>query len=498
MSRFRMYPTPEQEQAMLRHCADARLTWNLCLQQQKMYQKMPYGPNAPKKNKSLAKALGKHDVGPMTKKQRLALVEYMKTYVPEEKKPYVGCETEGKHNHGPKEYSGPHTFAGTGACRTGKNTPPSWVEQGRQLTEARKEIDWLAEGGYDVQNNGIRDFAQAMKNFFGGSHRFPTFRTRDDNGFLCAKTNSTKGLKVYNKSNGAIRVDKIGWVKVRFFSQGKDAIPDFKSVRITLDNTGKWHAAVVSVPDTIDGPQDNSIVGIDLGIVHTVALSDGTFFDMPDRLRKEKRRAQKNLSRTEKGSNRRQRAKLRLAKKAQREANIKKAFIEQVTTHIARTYDTIVIEDLKVKNMTRSAKGTIEEPGTNVKQKSGLNRSILEQNWAMFRARLEYKAKGRVIAVNPAYTSQTCYDCKYVDKENRTDQATFTCLQCGYSANADTNAARNIAEVASVTARGAFSSLDAATKRESETVGSETVSLAETVVEDLSAKKLSRKRASVT
>jgi putative transposase len=95
--------------------------------------------------------------------------------------------------------------------------------------------------------------------------------------------------------------------------------------------------------------------------------------------------------------------------------------------------------------MVRSARGTVDAPGLNVRQKAGLNRSILQQGWGQFASYLQYKAPGRVEKVDPAYTSQRCSQCGNVDKNSRKSQALFECTSCGYSASADVNAARNIA-----------------------------------------------------
>ena len=115
----------------------------------------------------------------------------------------------------------------------------------------------------------------------------------------------------------------------------------------------------------------------------------------------------------------------------------------QHSRKLADTAHTVVIEDLNTKAMTRSAKGTVEEPGTNVKQKAGLNREILKSNWGRLERNLAYKA-GALVKVDPAYTSQTCAVCQHVDKENRRTQAVFQCTACGHTANADHNAAINI------------------------------------------------------
>src|SRR5262249_19440341 len=105
--------------------------------------------------------------------------------------------------------------------------------------------------------------------------------------------------------------------------------------------------------------------------------------------------------------------------------------------------------------MTASAKGSVEKPGRGVRQKAGLNRGILAAGWGRLVARLEDKAPGRVVRVNPAFTSQRCSACGVVDRRARESQAVFRCRACGYVANADVNAARNIDQAAghAVTAR---------------------------------------------
>ena len=113
----------------------------------------------------------------------------------------------------------------------------------------------------------------------------------------------------------------------------------------------------------------------------------------------------------------------------------------------------IRVEALDITAMTRSAKGTIARPGRNVAAKAGLNRGILGSGWGLLVQRLEDKAPGRVEKVNPAYTSQRCSACGHVDRDSRKSQARFRCTACGYAANADVNAARNIAAGHAVKAR---------------------------------------------
>jgi putative transposase len=114
----------------------------------------------------------------------------------------------------------------------------------------------------------------------------------------------------------------------------------------------------------------------------------------------------------------------------------------------------IRVEDLKIANMTRSARGSAAEPGRNVRQKATLNREILRSGWGLLVARLQDKAPGRVQKVRPAYTSQRCSACGHIAAGSRESQALFRCVACGYTLNADVNAARNIAAGHAVTARG--------------------------------------------
>ncbi|HEJ9401396.1 TPA: transposase, partial [Proteus mirabilis] len=158
-------------------------------------------------------------------------------------------------------------------------------------------------------------------------------------------------------------------------------------------------------------------------------------------------RLQRKLSRKIKFSANWQKQKRKIQRLHSHIANIRKDSLHKVTSEISKNHAMIVIEDLKVSNMSKSAKGTTERHGRNVKAKSGLNRSILEQGWYEMRRQLEYKQLwrgGQVLAIPPAYTSQKCACCGHTAKENRQSQSQFECLECGYTANADINAARNI------------------------------------------------------
>jgi transposase len=150
-----------------------------------------------------------------------------------------------------------------------------------------------------------------------------------------------------------------------------------------------------------------------------------------------------------------------------RNGDARKDWVEKSSTEIARSFDVIRIEDLRVKHMTRSAKGTVETPGRRVRQKAGLNRAILRSGWGMFATRLEHKAFGRVDKVNPAFTSTRCSGCGHVAAESRKSQALFACVACGMTDNADVNAAKNIIAAGhAVTARGGMVLSDLPVNRE--------------------------------
>ncbi|MGE5136646.1 MAG: RNA-guided endonuclease InsQ/TnpB family protein [Gemmatimonadota bacterium] len=331
--------------------------------------------------------------------------------------------------------------------RPGRRTAPGYCAQAAQLTEARKEHEWLAAGSVTVQQQALRDFDQAMRNYLVGTHRKPTWRKAGRHeGFriVAVKPSHVRRL---NRKTGEVFVPKAGWVRLRW----SRAVPAARSYRVTRDCAGRWHIAFAAIPEPIPGPGNGTVAGIDRGVAVTLALSDGTTFQAPATRPVE--RVQRRLSRARRGSNRRARLKKRLARLHARNVDARKDWAEKASTQIARRYDLIRIEDLKVRNMTRSARGTIESPGRNVRQKAGLNRAILASGWSLFAARLEQKAPGRLEKVSPAFTSQACSQCGIVDREARESQAVFRCRSCGYCGNADVNAACNIAAGHAVTAR---------------------------------------------
>ncbi|MCK9897116.1 transposase [Frankia sp. AgB32] len=335
---------------------------------------------------------------------------------------------------------------------------PGYSEQSRQLTEARRDNPWLAAGSQIVQQQALRDFAAAMASFFRGSHRRPSLRKKGrSDGFRIVAVKPEDARQI-NRRWGEVRIPKIGWVRFR----RSRAVPQARSYRVTRDRSGRWHVAFAAVPDPVEAPGTGRVIGVDRGVTVSAALSTGELLHCPglrpgerDRLA----RLQRRLARAKRGSNRRARVKAQIARVRAREVDRRKDWVEKTSTELARRYDLIRVEDLPIRSMTRSARGTVESPGRNVRQKAGLNRGILAHGWGLLVERLEQKAPGRVEKIDPAYTSQTCNTCGTRDRGARENQAVFRCRTCGCEANADVNAARNIAlghqwETTWVTARG--------------------------------------------
>ena len=375
MSRYRIQTTQTQKAALLRHCADARYVWNLCVEQESWW-------------------------------------------------------------------------------RAGRGPMPRFAERCRQLTAAREDNPWLAEGSVIVQQQAIRDHAQAMANFFAGTHRPPTWRKAGrDEGFriVALKPGDVRRL---SRNVGVVRVPKAGWMRFRW---SRPIPTGAKSCRITRDAAGRWHVAFAVIPDRVPGPGTGEVVGVDRGVVVPAALSTGELLYAPGlsgRERNRLRRLQRMLARARKGSRRRGEVKHAVARLRAREKDRRKDWAEKASTRLARQFDVICVEHLDITGMTRAAKGSIERPGRNVRAKAGLNRGILGSSWGLLVRRLEDKAPGRVEKINPAYTSQRCSACGRVDAKSRKSQAVFACTACGYACHADVNAARNIAAGHAVTARG--------------------------------------------
>jgi transposase len=308
-----------------------------------------------------------------------------------------------------------------------------------------------------VQQQALRDFARAMTAFFDPRNPAgrPWWRKADrDEGFRIVGRGSQWDVRRLSRKTGEVWVPKAGWVRFRWSRQVPQGV---RSYRVTRDRAGRWHVAFAAIPEPIPAPGNGQAVGIDRGVAVSAALSTGELLRVPGLTGRERNRLgrlERKLARAWRGSHRRAHVKHAIARLRARETDRRKDWAEKTSTGIARRFDVIRVEDLKIGNMTRSARGTGEEPGRNVRQKAGLNRGILASGWGLLARRLHDKAPGRVEKVRPAYTSQRCSACGYIAAGSRGSQALFRRVACGNTLNADVNAARNIAAGHAVTARG--------------------------------------------
>lgn len=359
-----------------------------------------------------------------------------------------------------------------------RKAAPGFAEQCRQLTEARRENEWLRSGNVDVQQQALKDFATAKSARFTSGFGEPTWRKkfrhegfrvigtdrvpeRNEDG--SPKLNAKTGKQVMRRSVvvqklnrrwAQVKVPGCGWVRFRLSVKGNGAkLPDAKTFRVTFRN-GQWHVAFAVIPEPTEAPGTGQVIGIDRGVTITAALSDGRTLNCPQLTVKERakiRKHERRAARAKKGSPEKTAEYAKVAKLKARGANRRKDWCEKTSTDLARSYDLIRFEKLNIKNMTAKAmpKPDPDRPGHYLKNgraaKAGLNRGILAQGWGLLRQRTEHKAPGRVEDVPAPYTSLRCSACGWIDKNSRKSQAEFACSSCGFTCNADLNAATNVA-----------------------------------------------------
>lgn len=314
----------------------------------------------------------------------------------------------------------------------------SWLVEWKNATETQ----WLKNAPSQPLQQLLKDLERAYKNFFQKRAAFPRFKKRGQNDSF----RYPQGVKL-DQENSRIFLPKLGWMRYRNSRQVTGVV---KNVTVS-QSCGKWYISIQTESEVSTPVHPSaSMVGLDAGVAKLATLSDGTVFEPVNSFQKKQKtlaRLQRQLSRKVKFSNNWQKQKRKIQRLHSRIANIRRDYLHKVTTTVSKNHAMIVIEDLKVSNMSKSAAGTVSQPGRNVRAKSGLNRSILDQGWYEMRRQLEYKQLwrgGQVLAVPPAYTSQRCACCGHTAKENRLSQSKFRCQVCGYTANADVNGARNI------------------------------------------------------
>ena len=325
---------------------------------------------------------------------------------------------------------------------------PTFFTLGQRFTQLRNAPghEWLQDYSYNIVRYVCKYLGDAYAAFFDPDrpdHGRPQYK---------AKHYTKPAFTIPSKvriADGSLYIPKRGWMRlgpIRRYADGKPL-----TVRVKQESEGKqpkWYAYIVfEVPEDhpdVCQPAESGAVGVDRNVGQATD-STGALHEIPDTTVEDAKikRYQRRMARQKKGSNRRRGTGGKLRKLQRKRARRRDNATHQISRKIADTAHTVVLEDLNTKAMTKSAKGTVENPGKNVKQKAGLNRAILASGWGQQERKLEYKA-GELRFVNPAYTSQACSRCGHTAKSNRPSQAVFACGACGFRAHADHNAAINI------------------------------------------------------
>ena len=320
-----------------------------------------------------------------------------------------------------------HSFKYTAAA----NRLPGW----------KKKNPFLKKCHSQVLQQSLKDLELAYINFFEKRSNFPKYKKK----FQHDSIRFPQGVEL-DEVKQQIRLPKIGWMGYR---KSRDIIGTIKNVTVSRRGE-KWDVSIQTEYEVVSSAPNPSEIGIDMGVKRFATLSNGGFVEPLNAFKQEQEKLaklQRKLARQKKGSRNSRKTKRKIARLHRYIADSRRDFLHKTSTKIAKNHSIVYVEDLKVSNMSASASGTKESPGKNVKQKSGLNRSILDQGWYGFFQMLSYKLEqrgGKLIKVDPKNTSRTCPRCGLVSAENRKSQATFACIGCGYRSNADEVGAINV------------------------------------------------------
>ena len=321
-----------------------------------------------------------------------------------------------------------------------------YVAMAKHLTAWRNGdvTPWLKDAPVHPLQQALKNLERAYKNFFAQRADFPCFKKKGH----CQSFRYPDAQQFrLDTDNARIFLPKLGWLRLRL---SRPVLG--KPCNATVSHScGKWFVSVQTEREVEQPmPQATSAIGIDMGIARFATFSDGTHLEALNSFKQHEarlRRYQRAMSRKTKFSSNWKKAKARVQRIHTRIGNARRDYLHKATTTISQNHAMVCIEDLQVRNMSKSAAGTAEAPGKNVRAKSGLNKAILDQGWYEFRRQLEYKLTwngGWLIAVAPHNTSRTCPCCGTVSASNRKTQALFACVACGYKENADVVGAINI------------------------------------------------------
>ncbi len=315
----------------------------------------------------------------------------------------------------------------------------------KALTEwkAQPETLWLKETHSQPLQQTLKDLERAYVNFFEQRADFPRFKKKG----MSDSFRYPQGCKL-DQGNSRVFLPKLGWIRYR---NSRQVLGEVCNVTISQSG-GKWFASIQTRREVGAVQPTGGIVGLDTGIARFVTLSDGSHLDPLNSFKKHQQRLkryQRRMARKVKFSQNWKKAKAKVTQIHIDIANARKDYLHKASHAISQNHAIVCIEDLQIRNMSKSSKGNAEQHGKQVRQKSGLNRAILDQGWGEFRRQLDYKLAwrgGHLIAVPPHNTSRTCLSCGHVSADNRQTQARFECVACGYENNADVVGAINVLE----------------------------------------------------
>ena len=329
-----------------------------------------------------------------------------------------------------------------------------WYEEmsyWNSFLKSTEEYSFLKEAPSQILQQKLKDLARGYKDGFDKKQRnkrLPKVRKKEIH-------NSFRFPVALKIEHNRMEIPKIG--KVSFFNSRKIT---GKIKNVTISKQGNsWYVALQTEEESNvqkSKLRTEEVIGLDVGITNLVTIAGiekvGQIpaINMMRHNANKLAKAQRKLKNKIKFSNNWKKCQCKIRKIHTKIANSRKDYLHKLTTELSKNHAYIVVEDLKVSNMSKSAKGSSEKPGRSVSAKSGLNKSILDQGWYALRRQLEYKLQwrgGELIKIDPKYTSQTCSSCGYSDKDNRISQSGFVCKQCLHAMNADINAAKNILAV---------------------------------------------------
>jgi len=325
----------------------------------------------------------------------------------------------------------------------------NYVPQAAELADAKREHAWLRAAPSHILQQTLMDLDKACRahgtfkvRWRSKSRWSPSFRFPAGNQIVVERL---------NRKWGRAKLPKLGWVVFRWTRPPGGEI---RSATVSR-KAGRWYISFL-VETKVLTPEchPGTPVGVDRGVVIAVTTSTGEFHDREfatpgERVRY--RRLQQKLVRSKKGSVNRRKIITAMRRIMGRVVDRRADFTARTANRLVTRHSVVVLEDLRITNMTASAKGTAQQPGKQVRQKAGLNRAILDKGWHHLELATRNAARStgtEVVLVNPAYTSQTCNRCRHVDAKSRKSQAVFVCTACGHRDHADLNAAKNILSAA--------------------------------------------------